>query len=142
MKKMLLFMFAFTLFFAFAASDVADAKRGGGFKSPKQSFTQPKKPAENVQRSDSATTTKSPAATTGTTANRGFFSGGSLMKGLMIGGLAGMLFGGLFGGMGFMGEFLGLLVNLLAIYLLFIAIRGIIQYFRNRKRVDDNRRPY
>ncbi|GGF89549.1 hypothetical protein [Paenibacillus abyssi] len=140
MKKMLLLVMAFTLFLAYVAPD-ADARRSG-----RSGFTQtPKKPADNnVQRSDQGTQSQQPGATAGSAANRGggFFSGGGLMKGLMIGGLAGMLFGGLFGGMGFMGEFLGLLVNVLAIFLLFVAIRGIIQYFRNRKRVDDNRRPY
>ncbi len=144
MKKLMLLMMAFTLLLAFGVPDSADAKRGGG-KSGRSGFTQtPSKPAQNVQRSDSSTAAKSPASTTaGPTANRGFFSGGGLMKGLMIGGLAGMLFGSMFGGMGFMGDILGLMINLLAIFLLFVAIRAIFTYFRNnRKRVDDNRRPY
>ncbi|WP_028561194.1 hypothetical protein [Paenibacillus pinihumi] len=144
MKKLMLLMMAFTLFLAFAVPDSADAKRGGGMKSGRSGFTQtPKKPAENVQKSDASTASKSQAATTGSTANRGFFGGGGFMKGLMIGGLAGMLFGGLFGGMGFMGDILGLLINVFAIVLLFVAIRAIFNYFRNnKKRVDDSRRPF
>jgi predicted lipid-binding transport protein (Tim44 family) len=55
------------------------------------------------------------------------------MKGLMIGGLAGMLFGGMLGS-GFMSNMLGLLINVLAIYVLIVAIRGIFLYFRNRRK--------
>ncbi|SFI31693.1 hypothetical protein SAMN02799624_00311 [Paenibacillus sp. UNC496MF] len=141
MKKGLLVFMAFALFFAFSAS-AADAKpRGGGFKSPRQSYTQtPSKPADNVTKTGTGTT-KSGAATT---ANRGFFSGGSFMKGLMIGGLAGLLFGGLFGNMGFFGNIIGLLVNVLAIYVVIVLISGIVRYFRNRNKPahPGNRRPY
>jgi len=147
MKKSILVMLAFTLFLAFGAADIADAKRGGGFKSPKQSVTKTPKQSDSATKSDSgatASTRNNTTSTTGAGATKpGFFSGGSLMKGLMIGGLAGMLFGGLFGGMGFFGEMLGLLVNVFAIFLLIVAVRGIIHYFRNnRRRVDDQRRPY
>ena len=135
-------MMAFALFFAFSAADYADAKPRGGLKSPRQGVTTPSKPAENVSRSDSGTKATNPA--TGTTANRGgLFGGGSFMKGLMIGGLAGMLFGGLFGSMGFLGEILGLMINLLALFLLFAVIRAIFVYFRDRRKMaDNNRRPY
>lgn len=143
MKKGFILMLAFTVLFAFTAAGTVDAKRGG-MKSPRQSFTQtPKKSTENVQRAD---TNKTPAAgaAAGTTANRGFFSGGGMMKGLMIGGLAGLMFGSMFSGMGFMGDFFGLIINLLAIYILFMVIRSIVVHFRNKRKAatDDRRGPY
>ncbi|WP_026297165.1 hypothetical protein [Paenibacillus daejeonensis] len=145
MKRSLLVMMVFTFFLAFGGADIADAKRGGGFKSPKQSVTKTPKQSETRSDSGAAANTRNTSNTgTGAAAAKpGFFSGGSLMKGLMIGGLAGMLFGGMFGGLGFMGEMLGLLVNVFAIFLLIVAVRGIIHYFRNnRRRMDDQRRPY
>ena len=144
MKKMTLLMMVFTLLLTVAglfASDSADARRGG-FKAPRKTYTeQPNRATDNVRNTDNAKagTTAGAGAATG---SRGFFSGGSLMKGLMIGGLAGLLFGSMFAGMGFLGDFLGLLINVLAIYFLFVLVRSAIQYFRNRRRVDDNRRPY
>jgi predicted lipid-binding transport protein (Tim44 family) len=144
MKKGILTMLALAVFFAFSASAV-DAKPRGGIKSPKQSFTQtPAKPADNVTQSNPGS--KSTGSTTGatTTANRGFFSGGSFMKGLMIGGLAGLLFGGLFGNLGFFGDLLGLIVNVFALFVLFAVIRAVFVYFRNRRRPShpDNRRTF
>ena len=61
---------------------------------------------------------------------------------MMVGGLAGMLFGSMFANMGFMGNFMGLLINLIAIYVLFIAARGIYRMIRQRKKSADpyNRR--
>ncbi|HUC90653.1 MAG TPA: hypothetical protein VMS09_01340 [Paenibacillus sp.] len=139
MKKLMLLVMAFTVFFAFSMPDTSDARRGG-FKSPRKSYTQtPSKPADNVQKSQP----NKQGATAGTTAqNRGFFSGGSLVKGLMIGGLAGLLFGGMFANMGGFGDFLGLLVNVLAIYFIIVAIRSAIRYFREKRRLDNQRRPY
>ncbi|NBD23517.1 hypothetical protein [Paenibacillus glycinis] len=144
MKKGILVLMAFALFFVFTASTADARPRGGGIKSsPRQSYTPaPSKPADNINKSNSGTgTTK---AGTTTNANRGFFSGGSFMKGLMIGGLAGLMFGGLFGNMGFFGNIVGLLVNILAIYVVIMAISGIVRYFRNRKKPahPGNRRPY
>ncbi|UVI27716.1 hypothetical protein [Paenibacillus spongiae] len=132
MKKGLMFVMAFVLFFAVTAGTV-DAKPRGGIKSPKKSFTQtPNKSQDNVNASNPGT--KSPGATAGTTQKRGFNSGGGFLKGMMIGGLAGMLFGSMFAGMGFMGNILGLLVNLFAIFMLIVAIRGIFMYFKNRRK--------
>ncbi|QYR23777.1 hypothetical protein KZ483_13325 [Paenibacillus sp. sptzw28] len=143
MKKGLLLFVAFALFFAVSAGS-ADAKpRGGGFKSPKQSFTQtPSKSSDSVSKSSSGTTAGTTKSGAATTSKPGFFSGGSFMKGLMIGGLAGMLFGGMLGS-GFMSNMLGLLINVLAIYVLIVAIRGIFLYFRNRRKpahTDDRSR--
>ena len=150
--KALLVLTVFTVFFA-AAADEADARRGR-FVAPKKTYTeQPKKAQDNagtVNRADSGTTsgTKAGANTTGTAGTagtqRGLFGGGSFMKGLMIGGLAGLLFGGLFANMGFLGELLGLMINLLAIYFLFVLIRAAYLYFRDRKppRRHESGRPY
>jgi predicted lipid-binding transport protein (Tim44 family) len=142
MKKLMLFLMAFTVFFAVTAVDSADARRGG-FKAPKKSFTQqPSKPADNVRNADTPTKSPTAGAAAGTTAKRGFFSGGSLMKGLMIGGLAGLLFGGMFAGMGALGNIIGFLINVLAIYFVIVLIRSAIQHFKNRRRDADHRRPY
>ncbi|HHY72075.1 MAG TPA: hypothetical protein GX497_02380 [Bacillus bacterium] len=62
---------------------------------------------------------------------------GGLMKGLMLGGLAGLLFGSLFANMGFLGSILGLLINVLAIVVLIAVIRGIFNYFKNKKKKED-----
>jgi predicted lipid-binding transport protein (Tim44 family) len=138
----MLFLMAFTVFFAVTAVDSADARRGG-FKAPKKSYTQqPSKPADNVRNADTPAKTPAAGAAAGTTAKRGFFSGGSLMKGLMIGGLAGLLFGGLFAGMGALGNIIGFLINVLAIYFVIVLIRSGIQHYKNRRRDADQRRPY
>lgn len=159
MKRFLLLFTALTIVFSLGLADIADAKRGGlggGYKSPKRSFQQqqqtPDKPADNVNRADSGRSATTPGnttpsgttpGTTASTANRGFFSGGSLAKGLMIGGFAGLLFGSMLAHLGAFGELLGLMVNLLVIYVLFIAVRGIIRHFRNNnERKTDPRHPY
>lgn len=140
MKKVLMVFMAFTLFFASlgVASD-ADARRGGGgFKSQPKSYTNTPNRADNNSGSVNSTNRSGAnSSTAGTTGKRGFFSGGSFFTGLMVGGLAGMLFGGMFANMGFMGDFLGLLVNLAAIYVLFIAARGIYRMIRQRKKPAD-----
>jgi predicted lipid-binding transport protein (Tim44 family) len=139
MRKTLLLLMAFTLFFAFSAGTVDARPKFGGIKSPKKSYTTtPSKPAENVNKSTPGT---AGTPKTGTAAGRGFFSGGSLMRGLMIGGIAGLLFGSMLG-TGFLSSFLGLLINVLAIYLVYKAIRGIFLYFRNRRKstYPDDRR--
>ncbi|MUG45077.1 hypothetical protein [Paenibacillus woosongensis] len=129
-KKMTALVMVFTLLFAFASADFADARRGGGFKSGPRSYTTTPKKSSNVNKSDSNTTNKS-TATPGATNNRtGFFGGGSFMKGMMVGGLAGLLFGGLFGGMGFFGELLGLAVNLIAIYLIVMVAVALFRRFK------------
>jgi predicted lipid-binding transport protein (Tim44 family) len=138
-KKALLLFSLFTFTVAVAVPvDSADAARKGGFSSGKKSYTQtPKKAEDNVSNSTSGTKT-STGTSAATTQNRGFFSGGSLMKGLMIGGIAGLLFGSLFSGMGFFGDFLGLIVNVLAIIVLIALIRAVFTAFRRNRY---NRRP-
>lgn len=147
MKKGILVMLALTLFLSFGFGQVADAKRGGGFKSPKQSFTQTPKKSDNVKQSNPGTSTGAkPGATTGAAKSGGLFGGSGFMKGLMLGGLAGMLFGGLFGGLGAFGEILGLMINLLAIFAVIMLIRVAWVYLRNNKNKNngtpDQRRPY
>jgi predicted lipid-binding transport protein (Tim44 family) len=140
-KKMLVLIMASMLVFSIALPSLeVDAK--GTYKSPRKSFTPTtpqKAPTDNVTRNQPGSpTTKTPGVTTPNT-NRGFFSGG-IMKGLLIGGLAGMLFGGMFGGMGNFGNILGFLVNILAIYFLFVIIKSIVIYFINRKKLNDQKR--
>ncbi|WP_219837552.1 hypothetical protein [Paenibacillus sp. R14(2021)] len=145
MKKGLLVLMAFALFFVVSVGSADARPRGGGFKSPRQSHTTtPSKPADNVTKSTNGTTSGTPKSTTGTTGQRGFFSGGSFMKGLMIGGIAGLLFGGIFGNMGFLGNIIGLLLNVAAIYIVIVLIAGIFRYFRNKNRPQhpDNRRTH
>ncbi|MBW4081355.1 hypothetical protein [Paenibacillus sp. S150] len=136
MKRVMMIVMAFTLFFAVTVPDFADARRGGGFKSGTRGYTTtPKKSTtNNVKQSDSTTGTKAGA---GTTANRGFFSGGSLMKGLMIGGIAGFLFGGMFAGMGAFGNLLGFAVNMLAIYFIVMMIMSFFRRRQERRRLEE-----
>ncbi|MBW5446540.1 hypothetical protein GE107_10765 [Cohnella sp. CFH 77786] len=128
---MLLFsLFTFTFAVTAPLYDSAEAKPRS-FRSGTKSFTNtPNKSQSSVNSGSAAKSTTGAAATT---ANRGFFSGGSFLKGMMIGGLAGLLFGGLFGGMGFMGNVLGFLVNLIAIVALFMIIRAVFDAIRRRR---------
>ncbi len=137
LKRVMMIVMAFTLFFAVTTPDFADAKRGG-FKSGTRSFTTtPKKSTtDSVKPNDSSRGTTSTGAAA-TTANRGFFSGGGLMKGLMIGGIAGMLFGGMFAGMGAFGNIIGLAINLLAIYLVFMLVMSFIRSRQQRRKFQE-----
>ncbi|MCZ8513073.1 hypothetical protein O9H85_11695 [Paenibacillus filicis] len=142
-KKLSLILMACTIALSFTAGGVADAK--GSYKSSKKSYspsTTTQTPNGGMNKTEPAAA-KSPASSTNPapTQQRGFFSGGGLMKGLMIGGLAGLLFGGLFGGMGFMGHLLGMLVNVFALVILFAVIRKIFVYFRDRKKFKPDSTP-
>jgi predicted lipid-binding transport protein (Tim44 family) len=137
MKKLLLVIMSSLLIFAIVTPSVVDAKGGRSYKSPSGSFKKPTKPDTTK---DNVSKTKPTTPTNGAnTANRGFFSGGGLMKGLLIGGIAGMLFGGMFGSMGALGNIFGLLINILAIYFLFVIIRNIVVYFINRRKANEKR---
>ncbi|AIQ13387.1 hypothetical protein [Paenibacillus durus] len=138
LKSAMMIVMAFTLFFAAAAPDYADARRGGGgFKSGQRSYTTtPNKSTQsNVNKSDSTKGTT--AGTTAGTAKRGFFSGGSFMKGMIFGGLAGLLFGGLFGSMGAFGNILGFAVNMLAIYLVVMLVLSFFRRRQQRRKFDE-----
>lgn len=138
MKKGFMVVLALALFFTLGFGQYADAKPRGGFKSPKQSYTQTPKKSDNVSQTNPGTKTGTTAGTT----KPGFFSGGSLMKGLMIGGLAGLMFGSLFSGMGAFGNILGLLINLIAIFAVIMLIRVAFAYLRSKRNPPDQRRPY
>lgn len=86
------------------------------------------------KKADSNTINKS--AVTPNQTKKGFTSGG-FMKGLMVSGLAGLLFGSLFANMGFLGSILGLMINVLAIIFLIALIRGVFNYFKNKKKKED-----
>jgi len=141
-KKLMIVMSVFAFSFAVSAAPIgtgaADAKPRS-FSSGKKSFSQtPKKSQDNV--SNSSTTNKSNATTTAGTQQRGFFSGGSFLKGMMIGGLAGILFGTMFG-TGFFANMIGLIVNLLALFVLFIVFRAAYDRFKRWRQQNQNRNP-
>ncbi|MCJ8012588.1 hypothetical protein MUG84_12685 [Paenibacillus sp. KQZ6P-2] len=137
MKKWTMIIMAFTIFFAISLpADSVDAKRssGGSYRSGSKGFTNTPKKSPTTDNVKKSTNTNN--STSGTTAKRGFFSGGGFMKGLMMGGIAGMLFGGLFSNMGFFGNILGLLINLLAIYVVVSLVIAGVRAFKNRRKPD------
>jgi predicted lipid-binding transport protein (Tim44 family) len=144
MKKWLVVFMALSLFLSVSAPAIVDAAPRGGkssYSSPKRSVTptKPNNTTDNVNKADpNASTAKPGTTTTPPTQNRGFMGGG-LMKGLMLGGLAGMLFGGLLGGLGAFGNILGFLVNIAALVILFVLIRRVINYFRDKSNTTKKR---
>lgn len=114
-----------------------------GYKSGRTGFSpsykRVQKPAVTKKTENNSTFNKSQNTNkaNGTTAKRGFFSGGGLMRGLMIGGLAGLLFGGVFANLGAFGSFLGLLINIVAIVFVFNIVRSIIASIRAKRRKED-----
>jgi len=141
MKKIALLMLSLLVLVSFAAPDEADARRS--FKSPKSTYSNTPSqsttntPAQsNISRTDSGQTKSNVNSTAATTGQRGFFSGGGLLKGLMIGGLAGLLFGSLFASLGVLGNILGLIVNLLALYVLVMLAVALYRYVKNRREVQ------
>ncbi|GGA20352.1 hypothetical protein [Paenibacillus physcomitrellae] len=138
LKKIVMVVMAFTLFFAFTIQDNVDAKGriGGGYKSGVKSHTTTPNKSTTTDNVSKSGTTSSTKGTAGTTANRGFFSGGSFMKGLMIGGLSGLLFGSLFAGMGGFGNLLGLAVNIFAIYLIIVIAAALFRRFTRPRKPD------
>lgn len=143
MKKWMLVLTACFLVLAFSAPDFAEAaKPKGGYKSGTKTYS-PTDTKQDPAKTDSGKTTTNATnqttthpSTTASTATKpgGFFSGG-LMKGLMIGGLAGLLFGSLFGGLGPLGDFLGLLINVLALVMLFALVRKVVMYFVEKRKL-------
>lgn len=139
MKKLLTAVLTLGLIFSPVGNvvfhDQTTTVEAKSYKSGKRSF--------NTNNSNTNTNTNSffqkkqtNNTTANTKSNRGFFSGGGLMRGLMIGGLAGLLFGGLFANMGVLGSILGLIVNVLAIVILISVIRKIFVYFKKKKREE------
>jgi predicted lipid-binding transport protein (Tim44 family) len=135
LKKLMMVVMALTLLFAFTAHGSVDAK---GYRSGVKTHTTiPNKSTttDHTTKPNSGSTTGS-TSSAGTTANRGFFSGGSFMKGLMIGGLSGLLFGSLFSGMGGFGNLLGLVINILAIYIVIRIVASLFRYFSRPRKPD------
>jgi predicted lipid-binding transport protein (Tim44 family) len=139
MKKLLLIMMSSLLIFAVVTPTSSVDARGRSYKSPAGSFKQPAKPPAKQTDNVSKTKPTTPTSPTTPAANRGFFSGGGLMRGLLIGGIAGMLFGGMFGNMGALGNIFGFIINILAIYFLFVIIRNIVVYFIQRRKTNEKR---
>ncbi|MFT4414692.1 hypothetical protein ACLM5H_12605 [Fredinandcohnia humi] len=140
MKKLLSAFLAFTLILSpvgnvvFQDQTTVEAK---GYKSGKKSFNSNTGTTNKFQQDKKTNTTTTNKSTATTTPKGGLMSGG-LMKGLMLGGLAGFLFGGLLANMGILGSFLGLMVNILAIFILFSVIRKIFTLIKNKRNKEAN----
>ncbi len=132
MKKVIALFTIMALVFSVSFADLSEAKPRGGFKSGTQKFKQPTE--SNVQKTTPTKNTNGTAAATAPN-KKGFFGGG-----LMTGLFAGFLLGGLLGGLGMFGDLLGLILNIVIIYVIFIAIRGLFRYFSKSKRPSDERR--
>jgi predicted lipid-binding transport protein (Tim44 family) len=128
----ILSLFAFTVALT-APADHAEAKPRS-FSSGKKSFN--KTPSQSQDSVSKSSTTNKSSSTAGTANKPGFFSGGSFMKGMMIGGLAGLLFGGMFGS-GFFGNMMGFLVNVLALFVLFMVFRAVYDAFKRRRQSNN-----
>ncbi len=144
-KKLMLILMAFSLVFAVTAAPViVDAKRGGGGAK----YQSPRKGVTDTPRTDNATRVDQNRPATGVSPAqpaapaRGGFFGGGFGRALLIGGAAGLLFGGLLGNLGALGSILGLLVNVLAVVLLFVLIRRLFVYFAERRRQQQPKGPY
>ncbi|MFS0862779.1 hypothetical protein [Fredinandcohnia sp. 179-A 10B2 NHS] len=142
MKKILAAIVALSLILSpvgnFVFQDSTTTVEAKGYKSGKKSFNsnignQNKSNFQQKKNTDTTTTNKS----TTTTPKGGLMSGG-LMKGLMLGGLAGFLFGGLLSNMGVLGSFFGLMINIIAIYVLFSVIRKIFNLVRKKKNEENS----
>lgn len=138
MKKLSAIFIAFALVFSsfgttvlFDGEETVEAKR---YKSGKKSFNSNPGSTNNnnIQKSDkdagstntNKATNNNNKSTTDTTAKKGGFTAGGLMKGLFIGGLAGLLFGSLFSDMGLIGNILGFMINAAAIlFIVFICMK-------------------
>ncbi|WP_134683326.1 hypothetical protein [Brevibacillus migulae] len=135
MKKLWMLLIAFALVFAPHAGgfDQVDAKKS--YSSGKKSFnstTTPTKSDTHVNTSKPAQTTtpvKSPSVSTP--------SKGGFMKGILFGGLAGLMFGSLLSSLGSFGGIIGLLINILAIYVLFSLVRRIYRSYKASRRHQD-----
>ena len=113
-------------------NEVNARRMGGGFRSGVKSFKPT--PRKAVEDHGLRSSTKSNSGSGASPLKKpGFFNGGSFMRGLMLGGLAGMLFGSLFPHGGFLGNLMGLALNLLAGYIILLAVMGLYRAFKNRR---------
>ncbi|HZG14441.1 MAG TPA: hypothetical protein VE710_05395 [Candidatus Bathyarchaeia archaeon] len=135
MKKLWMLLIAFALVFAPQAGgfDHVDAKKS--YSSGKKSFnstTTPTKSDSHVNTSKPSQTTtpvKSPSVSTP--------SKGGFMKGILFGGLAGLMFGSLLSSLGAFGGIIGLLINILAIYILFSLVRRVYRAYKASRKHQD-----
>jgi len=135
-KKVASLFLAFSLVFAVAAPLIEHADAKPRYRSPSRSYT-PEAPAATPKRTDNVdngATNRTGATTPGTAPRAGGFGAGGLMRGLMLGGLAGLMFGGLLSGLGAFGSILGLLINGLALVLLFVFIRNMYRKYKKYSR--------
>lgn len=137
-KKLLVFFVAFALIFTpggLFEHQQADAK-AKSYKSGSKSFT----PTKNDSQMNS-TTNKPASNTTNATPAKSPTSGG-FMKGLLFGGMAGLLLGSMLGE-GMLAAIFGLLINILAVAVIFMIARKIFVYFKDQRKqrdVHDSRR--
>lgn len=137
MRKIIKLVLCLSLVFGVTATvlpvQTEAASYAKAYRSPKGSYKAPApKSNTGTKKTTPDSNTKAPGTAASTTPKGGFFGGG-FARGLFLGGLAGLMFGGLFGNMGFLGQMLGLFVNVFAIIAVFMAIRGLISYFRKRR---------
>ncbi|HZG85378.1 hypothetical protein [Paenibacillus sp.] len=135
-KKIASLFLAFSLVFAVAAPLIEHADAKPRYRSPSRSYT-PEAPAapKRTDNVDNGATNRTGTTTPGTAPRTGAgFGAGGLMRGLMLGGLAGLMFGGLLSGLGAFGSILGLLINGLALALLFVFIRNMYRKYKKYSR--------
>lgn len=137
MKKITAWLVVFSLLFSIAAPLMDDAEARGRYRSPARTYDPgvPRTPNRTDGINNRAPQRAAPPAAAAP-GRGGFGRGvfGGLLGGLMLGGLAGWLFGGILPGLGAFGALLGLVINLLALYVLFLIIRNIVRMFVNRDR--------
>ncbi|PZE21871.1 hypothetical protein [Paenibacillus xerothermodurans] len=145
-KKLSLLMMACAIAFSFSAADVVDAKPKSSYSSSKKSYapsnSTTQTPNSGIDKNQPNAATKAPGATNPAAATKPGFSAGGFMKGMLVGGLAGLLFGSLFANMGVLGSILGLLVNVMAIMAIIVLAVKLVQFFKNRRKFNDQPRRY
>lgn len=134
MKKLWMVLVAFALVFAPQAGgyDHVDAKK---YSSGKKSFNSTTTPAKSDTRANTSNTSQSTNPVKNTSVSTP--GKGGLMKGILFGGLAGFMFGSLLSSLGSFGGIIGLLINVLAVYVLFSLIRRIYQAYKASRKHQD-----
>ncbi|SOC06327.1 hypothetical protein SAMN05880501_104247 [Ureibacillus xyleni] len=137
---LLAFTLAFTSVGTVILQDDVQTVEAKKYKSGKKSYnSNPGTNNNNIKDNDAgtnvnkATTTNKNTTGTATTAKKGGFFSGGLMRGLFIGGLAGLLFGSLFADMGLLGNILGFAINAAAIIFIVFLCMKIYQMMKRKK---------
>ena len=140
MKKILSSIIAITIIFSpignvifqdVQQTEVSAKKYRSGTKSFNKSNTGTK--VNNQQNTKNQNTVNSSTAGKNNTGKSGGF-----MKGMLYGGLAGLMFGGLISSMGALGPIFGMMVNILAILVVFLLISKVIKAIRNNRYKEEN----